>query len=680
MFCVLISTTIIGYLTIINSINSIKSEAQEKLLAITQNYTNKFDITLEDVEQSVNYLESSLLSKFDLEKAKMNPNYIEEYITNVESIVKQFAQNTKGAMGAYIVLNPKIAGGGQGVWYADTTRSGQLIKQTVTNINEFSKDDDEHVGWYYKPIQEGKGIWFDPYMNENINLFMVSYVKPIYIDDILIGIVGIDIDFNYFGELVKSIQTYKTGYAVLFDKNYNFLVHPNLTQKDNLASIDNGKLKDLANAMESKNKGISEYKYKDIDKMLTYMKTSNGFTLALTVPKSEVFEKIEKLIFWIMCVILLVLVVFAIASLFIGNRISKPIIVLTDVISKTGNLDLSYDKSYELLLNNKDEIGIMGKAVLNMRNSLRKIVKDIQNNSDKIDDTSMNFSNIMNETLSAIEDIAKATDELAQGASEQAKNAEEGVRKLNDFAKKIDNAVENSNIIKENSDKIIEASKKGINSIIELEKAFKENKDIAQKIGLKINSLEKNSSSISKIIETIKSIADQTNLLALNAAIEAARAGEQGRGFAVVAEEIRKLAYEVTLNSKEIESTISDIQKEIINTKSDMDIAEKIVQKTNEELVNTSNSFDDIDKAVNYMVESIKIIIENIENINEDKNNVVFYIEEISAIIQESAASTQQVFASIEEQTLSIEEISNGADKLKEIVEKLKETVDKFKI
>lgn len=61
----------------------------------------------------------------------------------------------------------------------------------------YDESDVEHVGWYYLPVQAKKAIWMSPYMNENINIYMISYVVPLFAEDgTSIGIVGMDIDFH----------------------------------------------------------------------------------------------------------------------------------------------------------------------------------------------------------------------------------------------------------------------------------------------------------------------------------------------------------------------------------------------------------------------------------------------------------------------------------------------------
>jgi methyl-accepting chemotaxis protein len=62
---------------------------------------------------------------------------------------------------------------------------------------------------------------------------------------------------------------------------------------------------------------------------------------------------------------------------------------------------------------------------------------------------------------------------------------------------------------------------------------------------------------------SITQIALQTRLVAFNASVEAKRAGEAGRGFGVVADAVKDLAAKVEASSKDIMSTVADLNRRI---------------------------------------------------------------------------------------------------------------------
>jgi methyl-accepting chemotaxis protein WspA len=76
---------------------------------------------------------------------------------------------------------------------------------------------------------------------------------------------------------------------------------------------------------------------------------------------------------------------------------------------------------------------------------------------------------------------------------------------------------------------------------------------------------------IGAVVTTITQIADQTNLLSLNAGIEAEKAGEHGLGFSVVAREIRRLADQTAVATRDIERIVKEMQNSVSSGVMEMD-------------------------------------------------------------------------------------------------------------
>jgi methyl-accepting chemotaxis protein len=696
--CCTFVAVLVGGASIIKSSQLIKNEAEAKLLLLAESNASKFNITIARVESSVQGLTKTAESTFDIEAAKSDPNYMNDYQASLEAITKKFGEMTQGSMSSYIYMNPEITGGLYGAWFADKANSGNFEKLLLGDISEFTETNEE-LAWYYEPIKAGKPLWLEPYVDADLNIEMISYVIPMYKDKTLIGVVGMDINFDILKKQINDLKIYDTGYLALMDKDFNFLIRPsfkqetgaadtvakasipaNSTGKGNLSTDENGTLKFLTDEIAKNDSGMREYDYNGLKKVFAYAHLSNGFILTADVTLSEVLMQMNKLVQLIMILIGLGIIASVVIALIVGKVIAKPITKLTQLINKTAKLDLKEDGSYDYLLRYKDETGIMAKEVFEMRTRLGTIVGSLMNQAAATSDGAYELVESTGLALVSINEVTRTADELALGAARQSESAQIGAEKLVSLANEIEISVKSSNNVKGLAVETNKVSKDASYAVEKLQEHFDDNNRITDEIAQDIKVLASKSNNISEIINVIKGIAGQTNLLALNAAIEAARAGEQGKGFAVVADEVRKLAELTARSASEVEGIINEIQGDINGANKKTEDAIVIISESNKALDVTHQAFEIIEKSVGSTFIQIDNLIESIERIDQNKNDVISSIEETSAICEESAASTEEVSASLESQTSSIENISQTAEKLKVVAESLQHVINEFEI
>lgn len=398
-------------------------------------------------------------------------------------------------------------------------------------------------------------------------------------------------------------------------------------------------------------------------------------------------EKIEK--FYIVTSRVLMIsnlaavIVSILIAFLLGSAIVSRISLIKELLGRTSHFNLVFDQGISDKIHKdkaQDElIDIMNSTVL-MRAELANIVGSIKEDSIKVSTNSDSLSYTISESSQALEGIAKATDEIAQGSTDLARNVQSSAEMLEALAKEIESVVQSSDAMKQYVDRTVTVNNAGMQHIKELKSAVSDNVIVAREVGEQVGKLSSRSEAIGNIADTIKSIAAQINLLSLNAAIEAARAGEYGKGFAVVAEEIRKLANETSLSTKEIEGIVGEVKREITATNLKMVQAEKVIEQTNSASLSTQAAFKEIESAISEVIDKINKMTLSIKNIGNDKDAVVIAMADISAITEETASTTEEISASIQQQTASFEQINEASLELKKIAKTLDGLVGRFKI
>ena len=194
------------------------------------------------------------------------------------------------------------------------------------------------MSWYYNPVKAKEGLWCKPYIDSQSNINMISYTMPIYDNNELVGVVGMDISFESLKKLILDNKIYETGNAFLIDKDYSFIVDKTKTSKDNLSTMENGKYKQIIDEMKNKKSTVIDTNFEGREELVAYYTLANGQVMGVSVPKVEIFKNLSGLIYIIIFITIIVIIFSIIIAMYISRKISRPIEIATKVIDKTAKL------------------------------------------------------------------------------------------------------------------------------------------------------------------------------------------------------------------------------------------------------------------------------------------------------------------------------------------------------
>ena len=682
LLCCIAAVGICGGLSIREVSNTVTKDSRQIMVETAENEMTKMDETLSMIAQSVDSLYSVCMDELtDLEKFKSDKAYVKEYTDAVLPIAKQFALNTEGALTCYLRYNPEFTEPTSGFFLTRDNMDSDFEAVTPTDFSQYDSSDMEHVGWYYIPVNNKKPTWMDPYLNANINVYMISYVIPLYVDGESVGIVGMDIDFSLLQEQVNQIKIYDSGYAFLTNSADTVLCHQNLEVGTVLSeNEDTKKLSELLKGAKASDK-IQEYSYLGKKKCLVFEPLQNGMKLVLTVPKSEIKATTYSVVYQILLAELFSIILALVVGIIFSTRITKPLKDITSIVFDTAQLNFIPNPMLTVLCRHKDEIGGIARAVEQMQHQLREMVNKIKDVNVHMDESMEKLESTAGTVGQMCNDNSATTQELAATMQETAASTEtiyQSVAQINGYAEEINQlSVQGdalSKAVRERAVHMQEITQTATDRTRQMYETVRQQTDEAL---VQAKAVEK----IKEMTDAITEISSQTNLLALNASIEAARAGEAGKGFAVVATEIGNLANQTLETVTSIDGIVQEVFGSVRNMgqclESSTNFLEKTVLSDYQEFKEVSGKYTE---DANLFRDSMGKIKDSVEVLAETTGSVTQAVSGINTAVNEAASGITDIAQKTTDMVGQVAIAGENVEATKENKQHLDHVVGQFRL
>lgn len=538
-------------------------------------------------------------------------------------------------------------------------------------------------GWYQTASEEKTVIVTDPYWDVLTNQMCTTIAAPVYIEDELVAVIGLDVTLGTVTDLTGSINFAEGVYGFLADSSGQYVAHKNKeyepTEESAVAVTDiMPGLQALMNGTES---GV--LKQKDYDGSECYFAASviegSSWKLGVVVPTANVINSLTTMI---VVAVVIALVIIGLVTVFMAGLIGR-MLAPVQMLKQFASGDFSENTVSEKAIPKeyKNETEQIQTATAEVKQQIRGIILNTKEEAGNIGSISEQASSEMTVLTQGISDILhsvmlvmKQTTEARELAENVKNTGQELGILVEDVAKKAGEAAEQSGDIMSRADSQHENSEKSGREAVtlyqetkgELEKAIADSRRVRD---------------IDSLTEEILSISSQTNLLALNASIEAARAGEAGKGFAVVADEIRELAD----NSREAVDKIRQVTEDVVRNVSVLsESSKKLLVFMNEKVMEDYKGMTELagmykQDAVFYSGISSDLgsacgqMNASMEGINESLRAITALVGEISECMQEVEQSAE---SSNENSGMVLSQI----EELHHLSEMLNQTVASFKV
>lgn len=668
--CMTFGVTTAKELSIFMAKEELKAEAMEKVKAISGEYAGQLYEDVVRYETIIGTVGDYVATTYETERIG-EAVYNAAYIEGVESFLGELIAGNDGMRGIYLYLNPEIVQNVFAVWYDG---DGQMETDQEVEYQSYLNVDSSW-DFYFNAVALGEAAWSEPYVDEDTGARIVSYTKPLYVGDTLVGVVGLDRDFSDFESVVSDIRLYETGLAFVLDGSQRFVID---TAGSGKQDVQEAGFVNLEAEMAKGDQGAVVERLEDGNYYLGFARLNEYYTLVTMVSEAEVLADINRISLILTGIALAVGAVCLVLSRQLGVSISRPIVMVVEDMRLMQEGDFT-GTNHRKYLTKRSEVGTLSQATKSIQEAMKSMIHTINEDSDGIRKTSDKLYQVTDDLVQQVMSISAASEELAAGMEATASTADT-LSEATDMMISHIGDMDHQN--KAGMQASVEISGRAIAVKQEAESVAAEADRLAEAISGKVEAAiigVKQVEKIRELTDTILAIADETNLLSLNASIEAARAGAAGRGFAVVADEISKLAVDSQQSAQgiqQITKLVTDTVEALARTAEEMlGYMNTQMKDTYQKLIATSSQYND---DASYYKRLLTELSAGMEGISRQVRTVADAFENFRVSTSEGVVGINNVTESAEVITLRTGDLKSEGNHMGEVSEHLANTMNKY--
>lgn len=350
---VFMSAAVLGWGSSLAMSTMVKQHVNDSLHDMSTICRERLNRTFFCMRQAVDGMSRQALNSVEsYDRLASDVGYRESYLAAMQKTFDSIAMDTAGCFAYYLRLNPQFAGskGGFSMARANSRWEGSLppfVRREPLDLSLYSPDkpdEAEKVAWYYAPLKSKCATWIEPYMDSLANSYVISYVSPLFLEGNFIGVVGVDVDFNFLVQELRRMSVYDQSHVYLTNRNNIVLYHRDLLQGTQFKPNP---------------------QYREMEVYLT-----NGMWLGIAVPLSQVYDARNRVVMYLVTSILLVALLVSIGSIFLVSRAIRPLSGMTEAAKRIASGDLDVKISYE----SGNELGLLVRSIREMATKLEVYV------------------------------------------------------------------------------------------------------------------------------------------------------------------------------------------------------------------------------------------------------------------------------------------------------------------